>query len=156
MFFVWESDLLNFFIRTLERTDAFVINPYSYWWFGSFLNCDKPIFVRIHSDNIVSMSLHEKLFTCVDISPDEYASCWIIDIAILEDKIRVVQGSERECVCQLKKRIWRKHSHILFCGLVNWWVHVVDVQVASFLICWLLSFNYTLRKLFWRLFFLLF
>lgn len=96
MLFVAESNLLDFFIWTLEATDTFVVNPDSDSRFRAFLDADNPILVAVHGHNIVGVSLHEDLLSSLNVPPDEDAASTVIHIVVPENEVRVVQGGVRK------------------------------------------------------------
>jgi hypothetical protein len=94
MLFIAQSDLLHFFIGTLKAGNALVIDPYPNRRFGALLNRNHPIFMGIHSYNIVSMPLHEYLLSSVNILSNENAPRRIVDFIILEDDIWIMEGTK--------------------------------------------------------------
>lgn len=150
MFLIAQANLLNFFIRTLEARNAFVIYPYSNWWFSSLLDCHDPIIVRVHCNDIVCMTLHKDLFSSVHIFSDEDTTCWIVNFIIFEDQIGIVKWAEGKCRFELKKRVWRKDSNHSI-----WFVNRRYILSYSFFACsYLFSFNNRKWKLFRRLYLL--
>lgn len=96
MFFMIQSNLLNFFIGALEATDTLIINPDLNTRFIALLHCDDPIFMWIQCYNVVSMSLHEKLLSGLDVFSHQNTSSTVVDEILLEQHIRVEERWEGE------------------------------------------------------------
>ena len=67
--------------------------------------------MRIHSDYVIRMALHEELFSGVDVLADEDASSGVVHLILLEDEVGVVQRAEGEGSVKLEVRFGRKHAH---------------------------------------------
>lgn len=52
--------------------------------------------MRIHSDYIIRMTLHEQLLASVDILADKDASSRVVNLLLLEDEVGVVERTEGE------------------------------------------------------------
>lgn len=73
--------------------------------------------MRIHSNYVIRMALHEELLTGVDVLADEDASSGVVHLLLLENEVGVVQRTEGECSVELEVRFGGKHAHYLV-GLV--------------------------------------
>lgn len=96
MLLITQSHLLNSFVRALEITYAFIIDPDPYSRFDAFLDSHHPIFVAIKCDDVVGMALHEHLLACVNIPFNQDAPSAVIDLVVFENYVRVVQGRKWE------------------------------------------------------------
>ena len=91
MLLMTELDLLYFFIGALETADTLIIYPDSYPRPSSFLHTNDPILITVHSDDIISMPLHEGLFSSLDILPNQNAPSAIIDLIFFKQDVWVMQ-----------------------------------------------------------------
>ena len=163
MFFLINLDLLYFIIRTLKGTYAFVIDPDANRWFYTFLDSYEPVLMWIYGHDIICVTLHEELFSCVDVTTNQDASCGIVDFIIFEDEVWVVKWGEWKCIREFQEWLWGEDSHCWF-GFIDWWWDIISslgisiwlficlsVIISSYYFDRLITFNNTIRKLFWWL-----
>jgi hypothetical protein len=94
MLFMTQSNLLDFFIWTLKIAYAFIIYPDTHTRFYSLLDTNNPILIAIHCNYIIGMSLHEDLFSSLNVLLDEDTTSTVVDGVLFEDEVGVVEGRE--------------------------------------------------------------
>ena len=85
-----QSNLLDLLIGALETAYTLMINPDPDAGLCALLHGNEPVFMRVHTHDVVGMALEELLLPGHCVLADEDAACAVVDLGVFEDQVGVV------------------------------------------------------------------